>query len=306
MELRHLRYFVAVAEAENVTRAAHKLHISQPALSRQVRELEDELGFPLLHRGANSLRLTEGGRVFLAEARAVLKQAEAAVHSARAAAFGRKEELHLGYAPSLTARILPPALRAFQTEEPHVRVVWHDQSTEEMLAGLREGQLQLAFLVRPTKAMLRGLRFEEVAQDPLRLATAPDHAVGRKNSVTLSEAVREPFVVYSRKQYPEYHELLKSLFASTKSEPRIAEEHDSVTSLIAAVEAGNGVALVPESLTCISGPRLKLTPFSSPLAPLVVGAVYSNRGLGLTAEKFLRHAKSASNRKEPTSSARVK
>src|SRR6185503_4517379 len=120
MELRHLRYFVAVAEEENVTRAALKLHISQPALSRQVRELEDELGFLLLQRGANSLRLTEGGRVFLAEARAVLLRAEAAVTSARAAANGRQEELHLGYAPSLTARILPPALRAFQAAQPGV------------------------------------------------------------------------------------------------------------------------------------------------------------------------------------------
>ena len=297
MELRHLRYFVAVAEEENVTRAALKLHISQPALSRQVRELEDELGFLLLQRGANSLRLTEGGRVFLAEARAVLLRAEAAVTSARAAANGRQEELHLGYAPSLTARILPPALRAFQAAQPGVRVVWHDQSTEEMLTGLREGQLHLAFLVRPTRGMLRGLRFEELARDPLRLASAPDHPFARKRFVTLAEAVREPIIAYSRKQYPEYHELLTNLFAASKNKPRIVEEHDSVTSLIAAVEAGNGVALAPESLACISGPRLKLVPFSPPVDPLIVGAAWPTRGLGATAERFLRCAKSAPGKK---------
>src|SRR5260221_10545335 len=107
MELRHLRYFVAVAETENVSRAALKLHVSQPGLSRQIRDLENELGFSLLTRSAKSVRLTEAGKTFLAEARAVLRRAEEAVNAARAVATGGRE-LHVGYAPSLTARILPP------------------------------------------------------------------------------------------------------------------------------------------------------------------------------------------------------
>ena len=115
MELRHLRYFIGVAEEENVSRAALKLHVSQPALSRQIRDLEDELGFQLLERSAKSVRLTEAGRVFLVEARAVLQRAEDAVKTARAIATGGGE-LHVGYAPSLTARILPATLRAFQSE----------------------------------------------------------------------------------------------------------------------------------------------------------------------------------------------
>src|SRR5687768_10104497 len=145
MELRHLRYFIGVAEEENVSRAALKLHVSQPALSRQIRDLEDELGFSLLERSAKSVRLTEAGRSFLTEARAVLRRAEEAVGAARSIASGG--ELHVGYAPSLTARILPQTLRAFQAELPKVRVRLHDFSTEEMLAGLREGKLQLAFVV---------------------------------------------------------------------------------------------------------------------------------------------------------------
>src|SRR2546425_5896285 len=147
MELRHLRYFVAVAEAENVSRAALKLHVSQPGLSRQIRDLEEELGFLLLERSAKSVRLTEAGRVFLIEARAVLERAEEGVKAARAVATG-SSELHIGYAPSLTARILPATLRAFQAELPKVRVRLHDLSTEEMLTGLREGKLQMAFVVR--------------------------------------------------------------------------------------------------------------------------------------------------------------
>src|SRR6267378_930323 len=99
MELRHLRYFIGVAEEENVSRAALKLHISQPALSRQIRDLEEELGFSLLERSAKSVRLTEAGRTFLIEARAVLQRAEEAVKAARTVAAGG--ELHVGYAPSL-------------------------------------------------------------------------------------------------------------------------------------------------------------------------------------------------------------
>ena len=291
MELRHLRYFIGVAEEENVSRAALKLHVSQPALSRQIRDLEDELGFLLLERSAKSVRLTEAGRAFLTEARAVLQRAEEAVKAARAIATGARDELHIGYAPSLTARILPATLRAFQAELPHVRVRLHDYSTEEMLAGLREGKLQIAFIVRLTPAMLRGLQFQELIRDLLCLAVAPKHPLAGRRSVTLAEAAREPLISYSRKDYPDAHEMLAAVFAGIKIKPRIVEEHDSVSSLIAAVEAGSGVAVAPQSLTCTAGPRLKLIPFSPAPEPLVVGAAWSNGGLNAIAEQFLKCAK---------------
>ena len=129
MELRHLRYFVAVAEAENVTRAATRLHVSQPALSRQIHDLEDEIGFQLFERSAKALRLTAAGKTFLTEARAVLQHAEDAVKKARAAAGGTQGEIHVGYAPSLTVQILPTALRKFQEKFPNARVALHDLST---------------------------------------------------------------------------------------------------------------------------------------------------------------------------------
>jgi DNA-binding transcriptional LysR family regulator len=293
MELRHLRYFVAVAEAENVTRAALKLHVSQPALSRQIRDLEDELGFALLQRDGKSVRLTEAGRTFLSESRAVLQRAEEAIASARATATGGGGELHVGYAPSLTARILPPALRSFQAAFPKVRVKLHDLSTEEMLTQLRQEKLHLAFLVRPTAAMLRGLRFAEVAREQMRLAVAPGHPFARRRNIAIAEAVREPFIAYSRQQYPEYHQRLAALFSSIKGKPRIAEEHDSVSSLITAVEAGIGIAYVSESLSCLVGPRLKLLPLSPAPDPLVVGAAWPKKGLNPAAEHFLQSAKAS-------------
>jgi len=293
MELRHLRYFVAVAEEENVTRAALRLHVSQPALSRQVRDLEDEPGFPLLRRTAKSVSLTEAGRVFLVEAIAVLQRADEAVKKARAVVVGGGGELHVGYAPSPTVRLLPPTLRAFQTELPQVRVKLHDLSTEEMIAGLREGRLQLAILVKPLKAMLRGLRFEALERDALRLAVPPGHPWARQRSVPLAQAAKERFVGLTRGDYPEYYETFDELFAATKVRPRVVEEHDGATSLIAAVEAGGGVALVSQSLACTAGERLKLLPLTPAPAPLIVGAAWAGEILPPAADLFLRCARAA-------------
>jgi LysR family transcriptional regulator, benzoate and cis,cis-muconate-responsive activator of ben and cat genes len=290
MELRHLRYFVAVAEEENVTRAAVRLHVSQPGLSRQVRDLEDEIGFPLLQRKARSVRLTEAGRRFLVEARAVLQHADDAVKAARAVASGIAEEIHVGYAPSLTVQILPQALRTFQAEFPGVRVMLHDLSTEEMIARLHEGKLQLALAVQPSRKMLRRLRFVELARYPLCVAVAPGHPLARLRKVSLAQVVGEPLIVYTRKDYPEYHESLEMLFKPGGHKPRIAEEHDGVTSLIAAVEAGRGVALVPSCLACMAGPRLKLIPLAPAGRPIVVGAAWREGEVPVHVEKFIASA----------------
>ena len=293
MELRHLRYFVAVAEAENVSRAALKLHVSQPALSRQIRDLEDELGFLLLERTAKSVSLTEAGRAFLTESRAVLQRADVAVKTARAIATGGRGEVHVGYAPSPTARILPQTLRAFQATLPNVRVKLHDLSTEEMLAGLREGKLQIALLVRPTPAMLRGFRFEELIRDPMRLAVPLNHPFARLRYIPLTRAATEPWVALSRADYPEYHESLAALFSRTKEKPRIVEEYEGTASLVSAVESGRGVAMAPQTFACSFGARLKLIPFSPAPEPLVIGAVWLKAGLAAEAERLLGCAKEA-------------
>jgi LysR family transcriptional regulator, benzoate and cis,cis-muconate-responsive activator of ben and cat genes len=293
MELRHLRYFVAAAEAENISRAALRLHVSQPALSRQIQDLEEELGFSLFERSPKSVQLTQAGKAFLLEARAVLRRADEAVSAARAIATGGRTELPVGYAPSPTVRIMPGALRAFQAQFPKVRVRLHDLSTEEMLAGIREGKLQLALLVRPNRAMLRGLTFEELARDAICLAVPPHHLLASAASVALTQAAKEPLVVFSRKDYPEYHEYLEALFATIKAKPRIAEEHDSSASLIAAIESGSGVAIVPRSFSCSAGPRLKLLPVMPAPEPLVIGAVWAKDRLTPGAEGFLKAAKAA-------------
>jgi DNA-binding transcriptional LysR family regulator len=297
MELRHLRYFVAVAGEENVSRAALKLHVSQPGVSRQIRDLEDEIGFQLFERSAKSLRLTAAGTVFLAEARAVLQRAEEAVATARAMAGGTSGELHLGYAPSLTVQILPPALRKFQEQFPNVRAILHDLSTEEMLAQLGEGKLQVALTVRPPPNLLRGFRFEELACYALRVAVAPNHELAKAKTISLDQVLDEPLIAYSRKDYPEYHTMLGKLFAPTGRKPRLLREHDSVTSLIAAVESGIGFALVPECLSCMVGSRLKLIPLSHLQPPISVGAVWRDEAGSGLARHFITAAKPGVNDK---------
>ncbi len=302
MELRHLRYFVAVAETENVSRAALKLHISQPALSRQIRDLEGELGFLLLERTAKSVRLTEAGRVFLTESRAVLERVAAAVSTARSVATGKRRDLHIGYAPTLAARLLPQAVRAFKAAMPGVRVKLHDLSTGEMLAGLRDGRLQVAILERQRASMLRGLRFEEFLRDPLRLAVAHHHPLARRRTVTLADALREPFIAYNADDFPDYHALLTRVFPTPKGRLRIAEETDGASSLISAVGAGNGVALVAESLACIAGAQLKILPITPAPKPLSIGIVSPQTKQTPAVKCFLKYARDVilKNHKRPS------
>jgi DNA-binding transcriptional LysR family regulator len=286
MELRHLRYFVVVAEEQNVTRAAERLHVSQPPLSRQIRDLEEELGVELFRRTAKSLALTEAGKFFLNEARAVLLRAEQAVETARAAATGERGRLRVGYAPSLTVELLPKALRSFERKCPGVRVTLHDLSTEECVQRLTSRKLDVALTVRPSRQSMRGLVFEKLISYPLCCAVIATHPLARRRSLRMAQLKQERFVVLSREDYPEYHDWLRELFLPASFEPQLAQECDSATGMIAAVEAGRGVAIVSTSMKCLTGPRVKLVPFVSALPPVVVGAL-STKSKSPWVERFI-------------------
>ncbi len=289
MELRHLRYFIAVAEEENVSRAALKLHVSQPGISRQIKDLEDEISFQLFERSAKSLKLTDAGKIFLIEAKSVLQRADDAVKKARAVAENVGGELHVGYAPSLTVKILPQALRAFQTQFPKVRVALHDLSTEEMLTRLREGKLHLALSVQPEKKLLRDFDFKLLARYAMSIAVAPKHPLAKMKSVTLAQLANEPLIGYSRAEYPDYHAQLEVL-AGGDHPLRVAEEHDGIASIIAAVESGRGFALVPDSFACMVGPRLKIIPLSPKGEAIPVGAIWKKGEAPAVVEKFIAAA----------------
>jgi LysR family transcriptional regulator, benzoate and cis,cis-muconate-responsive activator of ben and cat genes len=293
VELRHLRYFVAVAEAENVLRAAtQKLHVSQPAVSRQIRDLEDELGVQLFERTGKSVRLTDAGFLFLREARALLERTDEAVRNVRAFGQAGETELHVGYAQALRARLVSPTLRSFQQEMPKIHVKLHDWSYEKIFAGLRDGQLQLAFVIRPPKrGEVRDIRFEELLREQVRLAVSPVHPLAQRRSVSLADAAREPFVGLTREDFPEFGTYFAAIFASVKNKPRIIEEHDSIGSVISAIEAGTGVGLAVDVLGYSFGSKVKLVRLTPEPKPFSFGIVARKGRLSPATEKFWQCAK---------------
>ena len=297
MELRHLRYFVAVGEAQNMSRAALKLHISQPALSKQVRDLEDELGFSLLERTAKSARLTDAGRVFLDEARAVLQRADEAMKKARTVAAAEPTELHVGYLSMPFAEILPKTLRAFQQAMSNVRVRLHEWSNKEILNGVREGRLQVGLIVRSPKASaLHDLRYEELFHDRVCVAVAPQHPFARRRAIPIAEVAAEPLVGLTREDYPNYYDLLSVTFSKVKQKPRVIEEHDSMPGVLSVVEAGSGVAVAVD-FGYSFGNRIKFLHLTPEPKPFSVGIVARKGKLSPAAEKFWQCAKEAASKK---------
>src|SRR5262249_50452276 len=183
MELRRLRQFLAVGEALNFTRAAKQLRTAQPALSRYVQELEDELGVDLLRRGPRGVTLTAEGKLFLEEAREVLRRADQSVEKVRALARGEYGEVAVGHSSVPTVEILPPALAAFQKAVPRVRMLLHDLSSDDLIAGLQNATLELAIMVQPAGAQTVDLEFESLRAYAWCVALTAAHPFARLKSV---------------------------------------------------------------------------------------------------------------------------
>ena len=261
MELRHLRYFLAVGEALNFTKAAARLRVAQSALSRQIQDLEDEIGVTLLRRSPRGVMLTAEGKLFLEEVRELLKHADQSVEKVRALARGEYGELHIGYAPVPTTEILPLALAAFQKAVPRVKVLLHDLSSDELIAGLRNATLELSIMIQPTDEQTVGIEFEILRTYSWSVALTAAHPFARLKSIPLEKLAAEPLVGLSRKDYPESYRFIERLFRSISAKPRIAVECDSASSLIMEVESG-GIALSTTVFERVAGKRLLYRPLT--------------------------------------------
>ena len=228
--------------------------------------------------------------------RELLKRADESVEKVRALARGEYGELHIGYAPSPTVEILPPALAAFQKAVPRVKVLLHDLSSDELINGLRSATLELAIIVEPTGEQTAGLEFELLRTYPLCVAMTATHPFARLKSITLEKLAAEPLIDLRRKDYPEYYHFLDRIFASIQAKPRIAVECDSASSLITEVEAGRGIALSSTIFKLVAGKRLIHRLLTGTTDPLSVGVVRAVKGDVIPAgEKFCEILRKISN-----------
>jgi len=297
MELRHLRYFLAVGEALNFTKAATRLRVAQPALSRQIQDLEDEIGVDLLHRSSRGVTLTAEGKLFLEEVRELLKHADESIERVRALARGEYGELHIGYAPVPSTEILPPTLAAFQKAVPRVKVLLHDLSSDQLIAGLRNGTLELAIMVEPIGEQTVGIEFEVLRKEGLCVAMSAAQPLARLKSIPLERLADEPLVGLSRKGYPEYYDYLDRIFAPIHAKPRIVVECDSMSSLIAEVEAGRGISLASPTFKLVVGKRLLYRALTGTTATVSLGIARATKGdVTPAGEKFCEILRQKSDR----------
>ncbi len=250
MELRDLRYFVAVAQQRNFSRAASALHVSQPALSEQIRKLEDELGAPLFERTSRGVVLTDAGSAFLPQARAVIAQAEIAADSVRMVAQGVAGTLTLGFIDSAALGILPPLIRRFTERYPNVKLALRELGTRAQLEAVTEGAIDVGIVRGPVWDA--GLTGRQIATESLLVALPAQHPLADAEAVRLVELRDEGFVSYPADRGAGLYEETMRLCHEAGFDPSIVQEANEITTICALVGGGLGVAIVPESVTAIA------------------------------------------------------
>ncbi len=249
MELRHLRYFVAVAREGHVTRAAARLGIAQPPLSQQIRALEDEVGATLLQRHPRGVALTDAGRAFLADAEAVLAGAAQAAARARRTARGEVGRIAVGFTTSAPFHpLVARAIRTFRGERPDVSFVLEETGSAELLAGLRAERLDVAF-VRSGLTGAEGLTVQPLLQEDMVAALPARHPLARRSRLTLRDLAPETMILYRRPDGRGLYDVIVSACAAAGFAPQVGQEAPRIVSTLNLVAAGLGITLVPASLS---------------------------------------------------------
>jgi DNA-binding transcriptional LysR family regulator len=246
MELRHLRYFVAVAEELHFGRAAARLGIAQPPLSQQIRQLEEELDVRLFARGGRRVDLTEAGRVYLAEAREILQRVARAGVAVRRAARGETGTLAVGVVPSATYGLMPRVFRTFRERNPDVALSVGVMSSGVQVEAIRAGALQLGFARPPFGD--ETLAAETVYQEPVIVVLPDGHPLASRGALSLAALAAEPFVLFPRDRRPGWYDFVVAVCRDAGFQPVVAEEAPELATAMALVAAGIGVTLVPSSV----------------------------------------------------------
>jgi len=296
MELRHLRYFVAVAEELHFGRAAARLKMSQPPLSQQIAALELDLGVRLLERSNRQVRLTDAGRLFLAEAKATLEQAERARQVAMRAQQGELGELRIGLFPSAPlSGAVSAAISTFRRAWPNVTLTLRERATPGQIEELLRGQLDVAFLRSPARPPLPGnLSSLEVVREALCVVLPLEHRLAVETGpVPISALAEEAFIFFSRAVGSSLNDQLQSLCMEAGFQPRITQEATANSMILGLVAAGLGISVLPAALCWLRPGRIRVRPLDAPGAMTAIWLAWQQDGASAVATRFVQQVRSA-------------
>lgn len=247
MELRHLRYFVAVAEELHFNRAAERLHIAQPPLSQQIKQLESELGVELFYRRTKrQVQLTEAGQVLLQASYRILAQVEQAISNAQRAGRGETGTLAVGFTSTVVYDVLPAILSEYREQFPNVNLVLQELTTTQQEEALQNHQIEVGFCHPPLKD--DGLELEPILQESLVVALPEVHPLATETTLSICLLADEPFILFPRYLGPGLYDQIVSFCQQANFSPKVVQEAVQMQTIIGLVSANVGVALVPASL----------------------------------------------------------
>ncbi len=245
MELRHLQYFLTVAEELHFGRAAARLNMTQPPLSQQIKQLEEELGFPLFHRSSRAVELTTAGNVFSGQIRSVLNQLDRAVDTARHTARGELGKIIIGFVGTATYEILPPAIKEFRSIFPSIDIELRQLSAPNQLSALLNGDIDIGFSHPPVASC--ELISRSVKKSECVIAIPKNHPLADKPAVSITDISKEPIISLSKEAWPSLYEDFIQLCNKHGFQPNIVQESTEYQMVIGLVTAGIGIAVVPDS-----------------------------------------------------------
>jgi DNA-binding transcriptional LysR family regulator len=285
VELRQLRYFVAVAETLNFGRAAARLHMSQPPLSRQIKAFETELGTALFVRTSRGVRLSAAGNALLADARRLLREADAIAAGAHALGRGEIGSVRLGFISTASYNVLPRVLPDFHRRRPGVRLHLQEATSDAQTAMLREGELDVALLVPPVSDA--DCAYRALLREPLVAALPAQRRWARR--VPLATLADEPFVLFPRKAGAGLYDLIVGFCRETGFTPRIEQEAIQMPTIVSLVAAGMGVSLVPASLRQMRRTGVVYRPLHEESPLMELGLAWRSREVEPAVAAFVDH-----------------
>ena len=307
MELRHLRYFVAVAEELHFGRAATRLHIAQPPLSRQIRDLEREVDTPLFLRTPRGVELTHAGRAFLPEARLTLAQAERAQRTAQRAARGETGRLRVAFVEAAThSGILPDVLGFFRMHLPSIGLSLLEMDSYQQAEAMREGRIDLGILTSPPLDADRWLQSQTVYSEPLVLAVPHTHRLAGRARFSLRDLADESFVLIPRDAGPTLYDDIIARCRTEGFSPKVVQEAAGWHTIISLVTAGVGVAFVPSSLAQVPRPGVAYRTVRELSVSIEMTAVWRQGDKSPVRERFVTALQAVARARPRTTVARQK